>query len=190
MLLPSDLAAIADQLDAIEQHARAVMTGLSEDLGRRPTATGGWSVSECFDHLALSNNVYLDAMESAAQQARARQRWRKGPARPGWLGGLFARSLEPDAGMKAKAPGKIRPRSAPALADAYDAFTASNTRVRAFLEENADLDLAGVHFKNPLMPLLRFSLASGLHVITAHQRRHVLQAERARNSLAHLPTSA
>ena len=181
MPLPPDLATIVEQLDAIEQHAHAVVNGLSEDAGRRPAANGGWSVSECFDHLAVANSVYLDAMESAAARARVQHRWRTRPATPGLIGGWFARSLEPNAGMKTKAPGKIRPRSAPSLVDAYEAFRSSHQRVRTFVTANADLDLARVRFKNPLIGLIHFSLASGLHVITAHERRHVSQAERARS---------
>ena len=39
-----------------------------------------------------------------------------------------------------------------------------------------NLDLSGVRFPNPFIPGLRFSLATGLNVITAHERRHLAQA--------------
>jgi hypothetical protein len=55
--------------------------------------------------------------------------------------------------------------------------------VRAFLRAGADLDLAGVTFPNPFVPGIRFSLATGLHVITAHERRHLMQAWRVRRAL-------
>jgi hypothetical protein len=48
--------------------------------------------------------------------------------------------------------------------------------VRAFLRENGELDLAGVRFPNPFVRGVRFSVATGLHVITAHERRHFWQA--------------
>jgi hypothetical protein len=54
--------------------------------------------------------------------------------------------------------------------------------VRAFLIEYADLDLAAVRFPNPFVRGIRFSLATGLHVITAHQRRHLWQAWRVRRA--------
>ena len=40
----------------------------------------------------------------------------------------------------------------------------------------ADIDLAGVRFANPFIRGVRFSLATGLHVIAAHERRHLWQA--------------
>jgi hypothetical protein len=79
-----------------------------------------------------------------------------------------------------KAPRLIRPRSAPGLADAFNAFVASQQEVRAFLRTYADLDLARVRFPNPFIRGVRFSLATGLHVIPAHERRHLRQAWRAR----------
>ena len=59
---------------------------------------------------------------------------------------------------------------------------ASQDEIRDYLRTNADLDLAGIRFANPLVPGIRFSLATGLHVITAHERRHLWQAWRVRRA--------
>ena len=48
--------------------------------------------------------------------------------------------------------------------------------MRRFIRENHDLDLASIRFVNPFVAGVRFSLATGLHVITAHDRRHLWQA--------------
>jgi hypothetical protein len=64
-------------------------------------------------------------------------------------------------------------------------FAASQAEVREFLRAHADLDLAGVRFPNPFVPGIRFSLATGLHVITAHERRHLWQARRVRRAIEH-----
>jgi hypothetical protein len=39
-----------------------------------------------------------------------------------------------------------------------------------------------IRFKNPFIAGLRFSVATGLQVLAAHERRHLLQAERIRAS--------
>jgi DinB superfamily len=69
------------------------------------------------------------------------------------------------------------------LSDAFAAFTTSQNDVRAFLRAYADLDLARVRFPNPFVPGVRFSLATGLHVIISHERRHLWQAWRVRRAL-------
>jgi hypothetical protein len=151
---------------------------LSDAHGTWRQAPGSWSVAECLDHLAVGHRVYLAAMEPPAARAREAGRLRRRPARPGLVGGWFVRSLEPPVNprFKLRAPRKTVPRASPPLADASAAFFASHTQVRAFLQACADLDLAGVHFPNPFIRGLRFSLATGLHVLAAHERRHLWQA--------------
>jgi hypothetical protein len=46
----------------------------------------------------------------------------------------------------------------------------------------AEIDLTGVRFPNPFIRGVRFSLATGLHVIAAHERRHLWQAWRVRQA--------
>ena len=183
MNLP-DIQDLQGQFDAIEQDARTLVSGLNEELGTWRANQGSWSVAECLDHLAAGNRIYLRAMQEAALRGRQQGRWRRGPAKAGLIGGWFARYMEPPvkAPFKTKAPRSIRPRKAPALADVVDQFIESHRAMRAFLDRNADLDLAAIRFVNPFIKALRFSLATGLHVITAHERRHLWQAWQVRKA--------
>jgi hypothetical protein len=179
---PAEVLALEEALNAAERDARALVAGLSEEQGAWRAEPGSWSVAECLDHLAVANRVYLRAMQPAAERAVAEGRRRRRPIRPGLIGGWFVRSMEPPVRTKGKAPKKIRPRTSPALADAFDQFLASQEEVRTFLRRYADLDLAGVRFPNPFIPGVRFSLATGLHVIPAHERRHLWQAANVRQA--------
>ena len=178
-----DIQRLDDQFDAAKRDAQALVGGLSKAQANWRMQAGSWSVSECLDHLANTNRAYLGAMQPAAELAREQRRLRRRPAVPGIVGGWFVRSLEPPAKAKMKAPEQIQPRTAPALEDAFAAFTTSHQEVHDFLRENADLDLASVRFRNPFIRGLRFSLATGLHVIAAHERRHLWQAERVREAM-------
>ena len=177
-----ELQALEEQLDAAQRDAQAVVSGLSEERGHWRPQAGSWGVSECLDHLASTNRVYLEAMRPVALRAQKQGRKRKGPAMPGRLGRFFVKSLEPPVkpSFRGRAPRNIQPRSESSLAEALESFLMSQDEVRAFLRENEELDLAGVHFRNPFLPLLRFSLATGLHAIAAHERRHLWQAWRVR----------
>lgn len=185
MSLPPDLQRLVDELDAADRDAKAVTEGLDEAGGTRQPSPGAWSVAECLDHLATSNRVYLAPIIEAAEEARASGGpLRRGPAIPGFIGALFARSLEPPVKMKTKNPKISTPRQSPPLADSLAAFLASQDQVRAFIRENADLDLASIRFVNPFVRGIRFSLATGLHVITAHDRRHLWQARNTRQAIS------
>lgn len=181
---PSDIAVLEAGFDAVERDARALVRGLTEVSGAwRPDATS-WSVAECLDHLANANRVYLHAMQPVAERTLMQGRRRRGPAQPGVIGRWFIRTLEPPVTSRFKrtAPERIRPRRAPSLADSFAQFLASHDDVRAFLRRYADIDSAGARFPNPFVRGVRFSLATGLHVIAAHERRHLWQAWRVRQA--------
>ena len=195
----ADIRALEAALDAVDDDARKLIDGLTAAQGVWRPAPASWSIAHCLDHLATANRVYLRAMEPAAANAAARGRRRRRPAVPGVIGGWFVRSLDAPAladgplrlrrgrpvkpRFKMKAPTKIVPRESPSLADAATQFFASQEQVRVFLRQYAGIDLAGVHFPNPFIRGVRFSLATGLHVIAAHDRRHVWQAWNVRRAL-------
>lgn len=189
-----DLAALHAAYEQNTRDARTLVSGLSEALGTWRSAPETWTVAECLDHLATGTRVYLEAMQPPAARALAAGRMRRGPARPGVIGGWFVRYLEPPARplLKSKAPRKIRPRISPPLADAADAFLASQDELQAWLRRFASIDLAGTTFPNPLVPGIRFSLATGLHVLAAHNRRHLWQGWNVRRAAeqAALPGAA
>ena len=179
-----DIEHLRDQLDALERDARLLVENLAEERGCWRAEAGSWSVAQCLDHLAITNQVYLDAMKEPAIRARASGRLRQGPALPGFVGRWFATKMEPPVKVssKMKTMRKIKPSTSPSLADSFARFLTSQDEVRNYLRRNADLDLARIRFPNPLIPGIRFSLATGLHVITAHERRHMWQAMRVRRA--------
>lgn len=182
---PADLVLLTDMLDAIDRDLRAVLDGLSDERAAWRANGASWSIAECIDHLATANRVYLAAMTPAAETARAAGRMRRGPATPGLFGGWFARSLEPPVRPLRRIPArrKLKPRAAPPLQGALTAFNASQQAVRDFLDTYAGIDLAGVTFPNPIVPGIRFSLATGLHVVASHERRHLWQMWNIRRAL-------
>jgi hypothetical protein len=179
-----DIEALDRAYDAAEADARRLVSGLTEELGRWRAAAGTWSVAECLDHLATADRVYLAAMRPPAERALADGLRRDGPARPGLVGRWFVWSLEPPVkpAFRGTAPRAIRPRASPALDGAMRAFLAAHDEARVFLRTFAGIDLAGVRFPNPFIRGVRFSLATGLHVIAAHERRHLWQAWRVRRA--------
>lgn len=183
---PTDIVALESAFEAAERDARRLIDGLTETQGTWRVRAGSWSVAECLDHLATSNLVYLRALEPSAERALAAGRLRRGPALPGLFGGWFVRWFEPPVRTKAKSPNTIRPRSSPSLHDAAHRFLESQDEIRAFIRQYHGIDLAGTSFPNPFITGVRFSLATGLHVLAAHERRHLWQAWQVREAAASL----
>jgi DinB superfamily len=182
-LIRGDISALEQAFDAAEDDARALVDGLSEEVGSWRADSDSWSVAECLDHLATGNRIYVLAMHAAAEGARRNGLMRRRPAQPGLIGRWFVWTFfEPpvNARLKLKAPKVIRPRMSPPIDDAFSQFLTSHNEIRTFLQTYADIDLAGVRFRNPFVRGIRLSLATGLHVLAAHERRHLSQAWRVR----------
>jgi hypothetical protein len=171
-----ELKLLDDAYSAVRSDAEVLIAAMTETQAAFRPAPAAWTIAECLDHLAVTNRGYLAAMRLAADSARRAKRFRRRPALPSFLGGWFVRSLEPPAKLKTRAPQAIKPRTAPTLADASAAFLASHAAAQNFLRANADLDLAAIRFTNPFIGFLRLSLSTAIHIIPAHERRHLHQA--------------
>lgn len=176
--MESDIALLDDQLTSAENEMRSLVDGLTEEQGTTSPAEGSWSVASCLEHLANTNHAYLAVMHPVAAAARAKGKRRRGPAKPGLIGRWFVVLLEPPVKptRRIKSPVIIQPRAGIGLREASTRFIESQHEIRAFVHSNADLDLAGVTFPNPFVPGLRFSLATGVCNLLAHERRHLWQA--------------
>ncbi len=169
------------EFDATDQRARAVASALTpQQLNWKPADTE-WSVGQCLDHLCVSNDVYIAAMEAALE---GRPHGTAAEITPGWFGRWFIDNyIEPsEQTRRARAPKKIAPASdVPPGIDTR--LLTGNARARDLIRRAAEYDVNRVRFKNPFVRGIRFTVGTGLEILVRHQRRHLLQAERVRAKL-------
>jgi hypothetical protein len=91
--------------------------------------------------------------------------------------------------VKMKSPKTVVPRQEPALEESFASFLAVQAAIREFVRKNADLDLSSIRFRNPFVPVLRFRVAAGLLIMTAHERRHIWQAWQVRKAQEARPSA-
>jgi hypothetical protein len=167
---------LIDELDTSDRRATDLARGLSsEQLNWKPAADV-WSLGQCLHHLYVTNEVYVPAI---AQSLDDRAPSPVQEIAPGWLGGWFIRTyIEPSPrSKKARAPRKIAPAQQ-VDSSVLDLFLRSNDVARALVRRAGAYDVNRIRFRNPFLPLLRFSVGTGLEIVCRHQRRHLLQAER------------
>ena len=176
--LPDDLQIFWNDLEAADRRAAELSARLSdEEFLWQPDEGRRWSVALCLDHLALSNTIYGASMTEALAEARTRGWTRRGPAAPGIFGRMFANSLEPPVKRRTRAPSKIQPRPARSRREILEQYRAAHDRVRELLRDAATLDVNRATFRNPFIGVVRVKVATGFRVISAHDRRHLWQAE-------------
>lgn len=163
-------------LEAADQRANNLSIGLNAHQLNWEPAPGVWSVGQCLEHLCIANEVYLSAISSslAGQRISAVQE-----ITPGWFARWFIRSyIEPSPKTKrANAPKKIVP-GAKVERSVLDRFLRSNQAARELILRASNFDVNRIRFVNPFVPLLRFTVGTGLEIVTRHESRHLLQAER------------
>ena len=176
--LPPDLEKIFDEIDASDRAADAIVDGLSdEQLHWQPENGRSWSIAQCLEHLAAMNVVYGGAVRTGIDRARARGSTRRDPGRLGFFGGRWARSMEPPVKRRMPAPAPSRPGSGLPREEVLRRYHEAHVMVRGLIRDAASIDINRATFKNPFVPLIRVRVVTGLHVIAAHDRRHLWQAE-------------
>ena len=82
---------------------------------------------------------------------------------------------------RVQAPKKIAP-SQQIETNILERFLRSNQQAREVVRKASEFDVNRIRFKNPLIPLIRFTVGTGLEIVCKHQARHLLQAERVKQS--------
>jgi hypothetical protein len=162
------------ELTASDVRARALAEPLSLDQLNWKPSPGEWSVGQCLAHLAVTTELYLPPIADALSGQA------KGIAdeiRPGAPSRWFIRKFIAPSPAKAKAPGKIAPGSA-VDARILERYLAAHQSARELVARAAGYDVNRIRFRNPFVPLLRFTVGTGLEIISKHAMRHLLQAER------------
>jgi len=183
MLLPPELQRLLDDIDEADRRGESIAASCTdEQLYWRPRDGEAWSIAECLDHLGVMNVVYGTAIRSGIDTARSRGSKRQGPAQPGFIGGKFVQSMEPPVRRRLRAPRQSKPAPTKERRAILEGYRAGHDLVRQLIVGAATIDANHARFRNPFLPLVRFSIATGLFVIAAHDRRHLWQAEQVKHA--------
>jgi DinB superfamily len=171
---------LADDLNANDQTARMLVAGLTDEQLNWQPAPASWSIGQCLEHLCVTNEFYLPPISAAL---REKPRFPVEEITPGWFGGWFIRSFaEPSSNSRrASAPGKIRPGPRTDRS-VLNRFLSSNQVCRDLILVARGNNVNRIRFWNPFLPGLRFTVGTGLKIIVGHERRHLLQAKRVKDS--------
>jgi hypothetical protein len=176
--LTPEIEAFRIQFERLSAEADGLIAPLSETQFTWQPAPGSWSVAECIEHLNVTARLYLPNLDEAIADAIRRGRYAEGPFSYNWIGRFVVRSMEPPARMKMKAPKAFQPPPSRSRREIMAAFRAYQVQFIDRLRQANGLDLAGAKVRSPASKWIRLPLGSGFALITAHERRHLWQAQR------------
>jgi hypothetical protein len=171
------LLSVLSDLESAEKQASEIIARTSTTQANwRPNSGRSWSIVQCLSHLARTNRIYAAAMTEAVARADVRSKPASQGISPGLFGAWFIRSMEPPVRTRMKARSKVYPLAQADPNEALAEFVDSHKPVRSVIEAASDMDVNRIRFKNPFVPFVRFTVGTGLLVISAHDRRHLWQA--------------
>ena len=178
--MPTWSLRLIGSLDSSDRRANDLARGLDAPRLNWQPAPHSWSIGQCLQHLLAANEVYLPPIAKALT-GRATSPVEE--VTPGWLGRWFIRAyIEPSpASVRGRSPRKIAP-SVTVPPDVLDRFLRSNEVARDLIRRASGYDVNRIRFVNPFVPVIRFTVGTGLEIICRHENRHLLQAERVKQS--------
>lgn len=176
-----DLELLTHQFDEAQARLHRLAERVDdEEWGRRPRE-GDWSIGECVAHLTMTNTRYLPLLAEAIDAAptmEVPERMRRDVA--GWL---LSRMMEPPVRFKVPTSAEFIPAGAANRASNLAEFDAAQAGIRDLIAQLDGLDPTRIRLTSPFNARLRYSLYSALHILAAHERRHIWQAGRVRAAL-------
>jgi hypothetical protein len=164
------------QFERLADEADALVARLSEAQFHWRPSPESWGVADCIEHLNVVARLYLPSLDEGIAAAIRRGLYAEGPFVYNWIGRVFVSIMEPPARFKVKAPNPFVPAAARSRHEIMAAFRAYQVQFIDRLRQANGLDLARARVSSPASRWIRLPLGSAFALMTAHERRHLLQA--------------
>ena len=173
---------ISDQLNDINIIVQKEFAPLSDSMLNTAPAEGKWSISECLDHLVVSNETYFAAFDSVLS----------GKYMPGWWGrmnpfsnfiGKKGLQIISSDTAKLKSPKIFAPGKPGDIQNIAVKFANHQQRLKVYFDRLENRKLLNEVISSPVAAAITFKIGDVLEILAEHERRHIKQAIHAKQLL-------
>ncbi len=154
----------------------------NEQINWKP-ASDKWSIAECLNHLAITNNLYYKNAVSAVENAIEKNKTGDNPIKIGVIGKIFM-GFEPPPKRRFKTPRIFSPRKDTVQVftdEVIKKFVDSKIKMNELIKKSDGLDLNKVKISSPVTKMIKIRLGEYFSIMAPHDRRHLWQAENLKN---------
>lgn len=137
-----------------------------------------WSINECLDHIRQTNSVYYPIFEGIGKGSYRASRWRHIPVLPRALGRWIVKIVSPEYKGKAKTTSDFFPTRSQYGDNQTAALLAANKELATKFRLCEDAAPDETIVTSPALRLVAYSLRECVHLLVAHEKRHLQQALR------------
>jgi len=167
-----------EKVKANTAEAKEAFGALSpEQLNWKPDANS-WSVGQCLDHLTVTNQAELPALEAAMRGEHTSKFFEKLPWLPGFFGGYVVKLVDPTNVKKSKAPGVFKPSQSDVRADIFDEYLKTADKVVEIMNAMAGKEIEKMIITSPVAKFVTYSILDTFRMVALHDKRHINQAKR------------
>lgn len=177
--IEADIKWIDENLDMFEN--------LSSDQMLSRPSTGKWNAEECLAHMSILYAIYVRNMQKAITRSEKRHLSPTTEYTPGLLGNYLTGFMEPESqenvGDTMKTLKIFDPqRNYHSERLPLQNFKSYHEEFKKLLDKIDDYNLEKIKVKSSIGNIIRFKLGDCYRFITAHNKRHTVQAIKAVNS--------
>ncbi len=184
-LLNPQLNEIKVQIDAASRQATAIVNGVSlAQLKQRPRPDQ-WSIAECLVHLNLASQAEITLLNETYERTPTRQMHVERQFKMDLLSRFLKWTLEPPpmSLSKLKTTEMFQPVNIKPLGEVLPTFLALQEQLKACADAANGLPLDRIKVVSPFNTRVKYNLLSCFHILLAHERRHLWQAERVKETI-------
>ena len=174
------------QLRELLPKAAEAAAGLSHTQFNWRPVPGSWSIAECLAHLNWVDELYSSKIAAAIDSGIKGS----GPFKLGWLESCFIHLLEPPYKIRFKAPQVFKPAPEHNVDHVLESWRRTRVTLLELAAKAEGLDLRRIRVTSPANNRVKVSLLGAFHVVIAHDRRHLWQAEQIRKMLPRLKATS
>jgi hypothetical protein len=170
---------VETELSAATERARTLVDNTPGRLFTVRPALTQWSAAECLAHLSISTEMFLPTLRKTLDAARTHHLTGTGTPRMDVLGRILRWFLEPPVRSRIKTTPAFVPKSIRAKSEALAEFSGLQMQLVDLLRSAHDLPIGKLKILSPFDSRVKYNVYSAFLILTAHQRRHLWQAEQA-----------
>jgi hypothetical protein len=167
------------ELNEATERARKLVDDTPARLFTVRPSVNQWSAAECLSHLSLSTELFVPVLRKTMDDARSRHLTADGVPRMDMLGRILRWFLEPPVRSRVKTKPAFVPKAIRAKAEALAEFTRLQKQLVELLQSSSDVPIGRLKLVSPFDSRIKYNVYSAFMILTAHQRRHLWQAEQA-----------